>query len=76
MLTTKKNITITGTSEITGKQAAYLNATVSTGSGNSNVNQSITDEALYAANKAEVRKDIADFQALVYEKQDALTAAE
>ena len=70
MLTTKKSTTLTGNIEIDGKQVVYLNASVSN-DGSDNINQTIQDKTLYAANKAEVRKDIAAFTDEFYALQDA-----
>lgn len=65
-LNTKKSISITGESKINGQQVIYLNANVTTDSaGNTNINQSITDQNLYRQNRVECRKDIDDFQAKV-----------
>ncbi|EPC81302.1 hypothetical protein Lpp37_13124, partial [Lacticaseibacillus paracasei subsp. paracasei Lpp37] len=38
------------------------------------VNQSIQNQALYDANKKEVRADIAEFQQLLYDTEDSLTS--
>lgn len=71
MLKTNKSITITAQSDINGVQVAYMSASISTeGLSNANINKSITNQELYNANKVEVRKDMADFTALVYESED------
>lgn len=70
MLETKKSTTLTGTITIEDKQVVYLNASVSNDGGD-NINQTIQDKTLYAANKAEVRKDIAAFTEEFYALQDA-----
>lgn len=70
MLETKKSTTLTGTVKIGDKQVVYLNASVSNG-GSDNINQTIQDKTLYATNKAEVRKDIAEFTEEFYALQDA-----
>lgn len=70
MLETKKSTTLTGTIKIEDKPVVYLNASVSN-DGSDNINQTIQDKGLYAANKAEVRKDIATFTDEFYELQDA-----
>lgn len=73
MLKLNKNITLNGTSEINGVQVAYMSATISTdGNNNGNVNKSISNKELYNANKAEVRKDMADFEEAVYQIEDEL----
>ena len=35
--------------------------------GNININKTITNQELYVANKEEVRKDMSDFEDLVYD---------
>lgn len=74
MLKTKKSITLTGTVTVkegeTEKQVVYLNANISRDSGNDNISQTIQDKALYAANKVEIRKDVAEFTKEVYHIQD------
>lgn len=71
MLTTKKSTTLTGNITIEDKQVVYLNASVSSDGGSDNINQTIQDKALYAANKTEIRKDIAEFTEEFYALQDA-----
>ena len=74
-LKTKKSISLTGTSTIGDVQVAYLNATIDQeGNGANTVNQSIQNQALYDANKKEVRADIAEFQQLLYDTEDSLTS--
>ncbi|TEA88349.1 hypothetical protein [Lacticaseibacillus paracasei] len=74
-LKTNKSISLTGTSTIGGVQVAYLNATIDQeGNGANTVNQSIQNQALYDANKKEVRADIAEFQQLLYDTEDSLTS--
>lgn len=73
MLKVTKNITLTGVSEIEGKQVAYMSATISTdGTGQANVVKNITNQALYEQNKKAVRKDMSDFEVKVYEVEDNL----
>ena len=75
MLKTNKNITITGQSFVGDKQAIFMSANISTdGSSNGSVSTTITDQTVYAANKVICRKDIADFQTLVYEAQDEVSS--
>ncbi|NRT88099.1 hypothetical protein [Clostridium beijerinckii] len=75
MLKTNKNITITGTSMVGETQALFMSASISTdGSNTGNISTSITNSSVYTANKTECRKDISDFQSLVYAAQDELTA--
>ncbi|KTE98685.1 hypothetical protein [Lacticaseibacillus paracasei] len=74
-LKTNKSISLTGTSTIGGVQVAYLNATIDQeGNGANTVNQSIQNQALYDANKKEVRADIAKFQQLLYDTEDSLVS--
>ncbi len=72
-LKTNKSISLTGKSTIGDVQVAYLNATLDQeGNGANTVNQSIQNQALYDANKKEVRADIAEFQQLLYDTEDSL----
>jgi len=74
MLEVKQNITLNGVSKIDGVQAAYMSATISNDGGSgANVNETITNQELYNANKAQVRADIAEFKNKVYEVEDELT---
>lgn len=74
MLEVNKNITLTGISKIDGVQVAYVSASISTDGGNgANVNETITNQEVYNANKAQVRADIAEFKNKVYEMEDELT---
>lgn len=73
MLTTTKKITLEGQSVIEGNVAVYMSGTISTdGSNNAGINKSISNQDLYNKNKVAVRKDMADFEALVYETEDNL----
>ena len=74
MLEVNKNITLTGISKIDGVQVAYMSASISTDGGNgANVNETITNQEVYNANKAQVRADIAEFKNKVYEMEDELS---
>lgn len=74
MLEVKQNITLNGVSKIDGVQVAYMSATISSDGGTgANVNETITNQELYNANKAQVRADIAEFKKKVYEVEDELT---
>ena len=74
MLTVNKSITLNGSSVIDGVQVAYMNATISTDGGNgANVNKTIANQEVYVTNKVQVRADIAEFEAKVYEVEDELT---
>lgn len=74
MLEVKQNITLNGISKIDGVQVVYMTATISSDGGSgANVNETITNQELYNANKAQVRADIAEFKNKVYEVEDELT---
>lgn len=74
MLETKKSTTLTGIISVkdgdADKQVVYLNANLSADSGNDNISQTIQGKVLYAANKVEIRKDVAEFTKEVYHIQD------
>lgn len=72
MLKVNKNITLNGTSEINGVQAVYMSATIATDGNSASINKNITNQEVYNANKAEVRKDMADFEEVVYATEDEL----
>ena len=76
MLEVKQNITLNGVSKIDGVQVVYMTATISSDGGSgANVNETITNQELYNANKAQVRADISEFKNKVYEVEDELTKA-
>lgn len=76
MLTTTKSITITGNSKIGDVVAESYSATI-----NSDNPEDITlsswqqDKATYKANRAQCRKDSAEFEDLAYQLQDEMLAA-
>ncbi|WP_029276313.1 hypothetical protein [Carnobacterium jeotgali] len=72
MLKTTKSITLNGNSEIDGQPVVNLSATIPDSTGVGNISQYIQNAELYEKNKAAVRKDIADFQAAVYEVEDEI----
>lgn len=73
MLNTSKSITISGHSIIQGQVVAYMSANLSTdGNTNESLSKNIQNQSLYDANKEEVRKDMRDFEDLVYAEQDKL----
>lgn len=73
MLKTTKTISINGNSEIDGQVIVYMSASLSTtGTGSENISKTINNQELYNANKSEVRKDMRDFEDLVYAEQDKL----
>lgn len=74
MLKTTRQITLTGNSMINDQSVVNLTATIPSDTGVGNINQYVQNASLYEANKAQVRRDIADFTALVYEVEDEMTA--
>lgn len=72
MLKTNKTININGTSELDGVQVVYMSASISTDGNNANINKNITNQDLYNANKVAVRKDMSDFEDVVYATEDEL----
>ena len=77
MLKTGRTITINGNSMIDDKIVVYMNATLNTdGSSNENINKNIQNQELYANNKEAVRKDMRDFEDLVFAEQDKLSKSE
>ena len=76
MLEINKNINLNGVSKINGVQVAYMSATISNdGRSGANVNKTIINQELYNSNKAQVRKDILEFEQEVYKVEDELLAA-
>ncbi|WP_278529566.1 hypothetical protein [Enterococcus asini] len=74
-LQTEKKTSLTGYSMIDGKQVVYLNANITTETaGNTNINQSITNQEMYRANLDECRKDIGAFQTAVWAIEDEMIA--
>ena len=73
-LTITQTVTITGTSEIDGQQAAYFSASIPQSEGNSTISRSITNQVLYDSNRTAVRADEAKFQSKVYAIEDSLLA--
>lgn len=77
MLNTNKTISINGESKIGGTVVANMYATLSTtGVGNENINKTIINQELYNSNKELVRKDMRDFEDLVFSEQDKLDHTE
>lgn len=73
MLNTNRTINLNAESKIGGQVVANMYATLSTnGTGNENINKTILNQELYNQNKDEVRKDMRDFEDLVFEEQDKL----
>ena len=73
-LKTQQTVTITGTSEIDGQQAAYFSAQIPQETGSSTISRSVTNQALYDDNRTAVRADEAEFQEKVYAIEDGLLA--
>ena len=77
MLKTGKTITINGSSVIDGQIVVYMNASLSTdGTSTENINKNIQNQELYSNNKEAVRKDMRDFEDLVFAEQDKLSKSE
>lgn len=72
MLKTTKSISLTGNSMINGKPVVYMSANVSNDGGTTNHSSSIQDKTLYETNKVECRKDMADFDQMVYQIEDSI----
>lgn len=73
MLNTNKTINISGTSSIDGQVVVYMSASLSTdGTTQENINKSVQNQELYSKNKEAIRKDMRDFEDLVYAEQDKL----
>ena len=71
MLNVTKSVNLNGESKIGEVTVAYLSANV-TKEGNTTTSKNISNQELYQANRVEVRKDIADFEARVYALEDEL----
>lgn len=77
MLKTGRTITINGSSVVDGQIVVYMNASLSTdGTSNENINKNIQNQELYSNNKDSVRKDMRDFEDLVFAEQDKLSKTE
>lgn len=73
-LVKNRTTNLSGESKINGTTVVSMSATLSTAGDSDYVNQQVHAPELYAANKREIRKDIAEFQDYVYEQQDAIAA--
>lgn len=71
-LETRKQITLTGNSIINGQPVMNMSATIPSDTGIGNINQYVQNAELYDANKAQVRRDVAEFTAKVYEIEDEI----
>ncbi|CEQ20818.1 hypothetical protein [Paraclostridium sordellii] len=75
MLNTNKTITISGTSTIDGQIVVYMSASLSTdGTTQENLSKTVQNQEVYNKNKEAIRKDMRDFEDLVYAEQDKLEA--
>ncbi|CEN77453.1 hypothetical protein [Paraclostridium sordellii] len=75
MLNTNKTITISGTSSIDGQVVVYMSASLSTdGTTQENLSKTVQNQEVYNKNKEAIRKDMRDFEDLVYAEQDKLAA--
>lgn len=74
MLKTTKQITLSGQSTINDQVVVTLNANIPSETGVGNINQFTQNAELYDANKAQVRRDVAEFTALVYDIEDEIAA--
>ena len=73
-LKTQQTVNVTGASEIDGQQVAYFSAQIPQEAGSSTISRSVTNQALYDANRKQVRADEAEFQEKVYAIEDSLLA--
>lgn len=71
-LSTSQSISLSGISTINGVQVATFSTVVSKGLSYTSVSTQITDQDLYEKNKADVRKDRNDFQAVADNLTDSL----
>lgn len=75
MLNTNKTITISGTSTIDGQIVVYMSASLSTdGTTQENLSKTVQNQEAYNKNKEAIRKDMRDFEDVVYAEQDKLAA--
>uniref|UniRef100_UPI0035A0C044 hypothetical protein n=1 Tax=Jeotgalibaca porci TaxID=1868793 RepID=UPI0035A0C044 len=74
MLKTTKQITLTGYSEINGRNVVQLTANIPSDTGVGNINQYVQNSELYDANKVEVRQDVREFTDMVYDIEDEMAA--
>lgn len=72
MLKTSKSITLTGNSMVNDKPVVYMQANISSDGGTTSHSSSIQDKTLYEPHKVECRKDMADFDQMVYEIEDSI----
>lgn len=74
MLKTTISKTINGTASVKNADeeipVVYMSASISE-DGNTNINKNVVNKDIYEANKADIRNDMAAFDTLVYEQEDA-----
>lgn len=75
-LETRKQITLTGNSKIEDQVVVSLTATIPDDTGVGNVSQYVQNTELYEKNKTAVRKDVREFQDMVYAIEDEIAAEE
>lgn len=72
-LKAKKSVKLTGTSVIDEQQVVYFSADITTETaGNTSISQNIQNQALYRERLAECRKDMNEFQEIVWQTEDML----
>lgn len=74
MLKITKSITLNGQSTINDQVVVTLNANIPSETGVGNINQFTQNAELYDVNKEQVRRDVAEFTAMVYELEDGIAA--
>lgn len=72
-LLNNKQIVLNSHSQIDGVTAVTLNATIPTDSGVGSISQYVQNIELYDANRAQVRRDIAEFTNMVYDIEDEIS---
>ena len=76
MLQSTKSITLSGYSIVNGVQAIFMTASIKSDGRCDGPSKTILNQTTYSANKVECRKDIADFEAKVYELEDSIVIEE
>jgi len=71
-LETTKQIVLNSNSKIDDKNVVSLSATITDATAIGNITQHVQDSDAYNANRSQVRKDIAEFQAKVWEIEDEI----
>lgn len=74
MLKTTRQITLNGQSVVNDQVIVTFNATIPSETGVGSTNQYVQNAQLYDANKTQVRRDAAEFQAMVYDVEDEMAA--